>query len=56
MSAPGEDIERLAQELPGRSSSDLDQEEQDVLARVVAGSFIGIDAADAGELRRGKRS
>lgn len=50
MSAPGEDIERLAQELLGRSSSDLDQEEQDVLARVAAGSFIGIDAAEAAQL------
>lgn len=50
MSAPGEDIERLAQELLGRSTDELDAEEQRVLERVAAGSYIGIDAAEAAQL------
>ncbi|MBD3729678.1 MAG: DUF1003 domain-containing protein [Sphingomonadales bacterium] len=45
-----EQLERLAQELLGRSCDELDQEEQDVLARVAAGTYIGIDAAEAAQL------
>ena len=44
------DLERLAEELLGRSLEDLDQEEQDVLARVAAGTYIGIDSAEAAQL------
>ncbi|MBX9897840.1 MAG: DUF1003 domain-containing protein [Qipengyuania sp.] len=50
MSEPGEDIERLAQELLGRSADELDAEEQRVLERVAAGSYIGIDAHEAAQL------
>lgn len=51
------DLERLAEELLGRSLDELDQEEQDVLARVAAGTYIGIDAAEAAQLHtsRGDR-
>jgi uncharacterized membrane protein len=45
-----EDLERLAHELLGRSCDELDPEEQRVLARVAAGSYIGIDAAEAAQL------
>ena len=44
------DLDRLAQELLGRSCEELDPEEQDVLARVAAGTYIGIDAAEAAQL------
>lgn len=50
MTEPGEDIDRLAQELLGRTSVELDLEEQRVLARVAAGSYIGIDAAEEAQL------
>ncbi|MFA6218368.1 MAG: DUF1003 domain-containing protein [Erythrobacter sp.] len=43
-------IERLAEELLGRSLDELDAEEQDVLSRVAAGAYIGIDAAEAAQL------
>jgi uncharacterized membrane protein len=46
----GSDLDRLAVELLGRSCDELDQEEQDVLARVAAGTYIGIDAAEAAQL------
>ncbi|WP_305096512.1 DUF1003 domain-containing protein [Croceibacterium aestuarii] len=44
------DLERLAEDLLGRSLDELDQEEQDVLARVAAGTYIGIDADEAAQL------
>lgn len=44
------ELERLAKELLGRNLEDLDQEEQDVLARVASGTYIGIDAAEAAQL------
>lgn len=50
MSEPAEDIERLAQELLGRTAEELDPEEQDVLGRVAAGTYIGIDASEAAQL------
>ena len=50
MSDPTEDVDRLAQELLGRNTDELDEEEQRVLARVAAGSYIGIDAAEAAQL------
>jgi len=50
MSEPAEEIERLAQELLGRSAADLDEEEQRVLGHVAAGSYIGIDAGEAAQL------
>jgi len=43
-------IELLAKELLGRSLDELGPEEQDVLSRVAAGSYIGIDAAEAAQL------
>ncbi len=45
-----ENLERLAQELLGRSCAELDEEERAVLARVAAGTYIGIDAAEAAQL------
>jgi uncharacterized membrane protein len=45
-----EQLERLAEELLGRSLDELDVQEQDVLARVAAGTYIGIDAAEAAQL------
>lgn len=53
MSEPAEDVERLAQELLGRSTDELDPEEQRVLARVASGSYIGIDAAEEAQLNTG---
>jgi uncharacterized membrane protein len=53
MTESAEDIERLAQELLGRSADELDPEEQRVLARVAAGSYIGIDAAEEAQLHAG---
>lgn len=47
---PVEEVERLAQELLGRSAADLDEEEQRVLAHVAAGSYIGINACEAAQL------
>lgn len=44
------DLERLAEHLLGRSLDELDQEEQDVLARVASGRYIGIDASEAAHL------
>ncbi|MXP30057.1 DUF1003 domain-containing protein [Porphyrobacter algicida] len=44
-------VEQLAQELLGRSLDELDVEEQEVLNRVASGSYIGIDAAEAAQLR-----
>ncbi|WP_341713647.1 DUF1003 domain-containing protein [Erythrobacter sp.] len=45
-----EQIERLAKELLGRSLDELDIEEQEVLSRVAAGTYIGIDASEAAQL------
>ena len=45
-----ENLERLAQELLGRSCAELDEEERAVLARVAAGTYIGIGAAEAAQL------
>ncbi|QKG69888.1 DUF1003 domain-containing protein [Erythrobacter mangrovi] len=45
-----EQIERLAEELLGRSLDELDVEEQEVLSRVAAGTYIGIDASEAAQL------
>ena len=44
------DLDRLAQELLGRSRDELDPEEQRVLARVASGDYIGIDAAEEAQL------
>ena len=44
------DPERMARELLGRELHELDEEEQAVIRRVAAGSFIGVDAAEAAEL------
>jgi uncharacterized membrane protein len=41
---------RLARELLGRELEDLDEEEQDVIHRVAAGCYLGIDAAEAAQL------
>ena len=49
MSRPA-DPERMARELLGRELDELDEEEQDVIRRVAAGSFIGVDAAEAAQL------
>lgn len=53
----GEALDHLAQELLGRTCDELDPDERAVLARVAAGSYIGIDAAEAAQLRssRGDR-
>jgi uncharacterized membrane protein len=45
-----ENLEQLAQELLGRSCGDLGIEEQNVLAHVAAGNYIGIDASEAAQL------
>ena len=45
------DPAQLAQELLGRDLAALDAEEQDVIRRVAKGSFIGVDAAEAAEMR-----
>lgn len=44
------DPANLAVELLGRDLSELDAEEQSVLDRVAAGSYIGIDASEAAQL------
>lgn len=44
------DPEKLARELLGRELSDLDEEEQEVIQRVAAGSFLGVDASEAAQL------
>ena len=51
------DLDRLANELLGRSCEELDPEEQAVLKRVASNSYIGIDAAEAAQLHssRGDR-
>lgn len=48
---PDENLERLAQELLGRSLEELGHEEQSVLKHVHSGSFVGIDAAEAAQLQ-----
>ena len=40
----------LARELLGRDLDELDPEEQSVLERVAAGSYIGLDASEAAQL------
>lgn len=49
MTESGE-LDRLAQDLLGRSLDELDEQEQEVLARVAAGTYIGIDADEAAQL------
>ena len=44
------DPERMARELLGRELDELDEEEQEVIRRVAAGTFIGVDASEAAEL------
>ena len=44
------DPEDLARELLGRDLADLDAEEQRVIERVAAGSFIGVDAHEAAQV------
>ena len=44
------DPEELARELLGRDLADLDAEEQRVIERVAAGSFIGVDAHEASQI------
>lgn len=44
------DPERLARDLLGRELHELDDEEQDVVQRVAAGSYIGVDASEAAQL------
>jgi len=44
------DPEELARELLGRDLADLDAEEQRVIERVAAGSFIGVDAHEAAQI------
>jgi uncharacterized membrane protein len=46
----GDVLNHLAQDLLGRTCEELDSEERDVLARVAAGTYIGIDAAEAAQL------
>jgi uncharacterized membrane protein len=43
-------LNKLAEDLLGRRCAELDPEERDVLARVHAGSYIGIDANEAAQL------
>ena len=47
-------LDRLARELLGRTCDELDPEEREVLRRVAAGSYIGIDAAEAAQLNAGR--
>ena len=49
MSRPA-DPQRLARELLGRELEELDEEEQDVIQRVAAGSYIGVDASEAAQI------
>jgi uncharacterized membrane protein len=44
------DPEELARELLGRDLADLDDEEQRVIERVAAGTFIGVDAHEASQI------
>ena len=44
------DPERLARDLLGRELVELDEEEQEVIQRVAAGCYLGIDAAEAQQL------
>jgi len=44
------DPEELARELLGRDLADLDEEEQRVIERVAAGSYIGVDAHEASQI------
>ncbi|MGV3555128.1 MAG: DUF1003 domain-containing protein [Croceibacterium sp.] len=44
------DPEDLARELLGRDLADLDEEEQRVIERVAAGTFIGVDAHEASQI------
>lgn len=44
------DPEELARELLGRDLADLDAEEQRVIERVAAGSYIGVDAHEASQI------
>ncbi|MCT2559813.1 DUF1003 domain-containing protein [Tsuneonella sp. YG55] len=44
------DPEKLARDLLGRELHELDEEEQDVIHRVAAGTYIGVDAAEAAQL------
>jgi uncharacterized membrane protein len=44
------DPERLARELLGRELHELDEEEQDVIQRVAAGTYLGVDASEAAQL------
>ena len=46
----GADPERLARDLLGRELGELDIEEQEVIQRVAAGCYLGIDAAEAQQL------
>jgi uncharacterized membrane protein len=48
--SPPTDPERLARELLGRDLADLDEEEQRVIERVAAGTFIGVDAHEASQI------
>ena len=45
-----EALDRLAIELLGRRCSDLDADEQLVLKRVLAGTFVGCDADETAQL------
>jgi len=44
------DPDRLARDLLGRELTELDEEEQEVIQRVAAGCYLGIDAAEAQQL------
>ncbi len=44
------DPEKLARDLLGRELEELDEEEQDVIERVAAGCYVGIDASEAQQL------
>ncbi len=44
------DPERLARDLLGRELCELDEEEQAVIQRVAAGTYLGIDASEAAQL------
>ena len=51
--SPPADPHRLARELLGRDYEDLDAEEQRVLERVAAGTFIGRDADEVAQAHAG---
>ncbi|MGN3975334.1 DUF1003 domain-containing protein [Tsuneonella sp. SYSU-LHT278] len=44
------DPEKLARDLLGRELAELDEEEQDVIQRVAAGCYLGLDASEAQQL------